>query len=136
MGTQVEIVWPDDIVRCSLGLPMYNDIYVTIPISPPFTLHLRVYGVATASHCGDQWDAVYQNEYDTSGANYIGSIAIDGRYGRGGEVRNSTLPDAAFIAVEVKLCSDYCPEPDVVSVYIQHGAGLAILRTRSTTMMS
>ena len=135
MGTQISITWPTYSVLCSQGIPAYYEYYQSVPFRyEPRTVHtidytpltlVRVYGIITASHCGTYFDNVYQNTVSSS--NYIGYIIKDGRYSRGEQVRDNSLPDAAFVNVEIKYCDGACPGPSIVSTYIQHGSGLLIL---------
>ena len=117
MGTLIEIVQRDaPVAACSLGIPAYYDYY----LSPDE--HVRVYGVITASHCGDTYDSVYQNV--TSSQNYIGYVEIDGRICSCCGflcIRDESLPDAAFVAVETEYCGLSCDGPNVVSASLQHG---------------
>ncbi len=126
LGTQIAVMWPHQIELCSIGLPAYQDYYFN-----PVT-HIRRYGIITASHCGDYGDDVYQEYYGPN--KLIGYIFIDGRLGRGGDIRdNSSNVDAAFVKVESVYCNPSCPPPSVVSTTIQYWSGTRILDDYATS---
>jgi|GEM_PF-2447355 len=120
-GTQIQVAWPSATANCSIGFPAYYDYY------PSPDMHIRVYGIITASHCGNVGDEVYQNIVGEN--NYIGYFEKDGRWGRGGELRDSSASDSAFVSIGSEYCSPYCSPPSIFSNYIQHGGGLILLNS-------
>lgn len=100
-GVQIYTVWSDGYMICSTGFPAYYYEPPTAPDRPGY----YVFGLVTASHCGEKRFLVYQPD-TSSPSYYIGYIQIDPGHPR--------LSDSAFIKTE----DSYVSDPTTVSAEV------------------